>query len=63
MCNSPVTLGGGIAMQYGGLSGLISALKRPFSSQKSYHFFSIAPGSYVLASSSVMPRPLFYFFV
>src|SRR5687768_15949536 len=50
MCNTPVTLGGGITMVYGSrLSGLL--LKYFLSSQCWYHLFSMACGSKFLESS------------
>src|SRR4030067_597050 len=50
ICKDPVTFGGGMTMQYAGLSLFDSALKYSFSIQKSYHFFSISLGSYLFSS-------------
>jgi hypothetical protein len=46
MCSSPVTFGGGTAMEYFGLELLGSALKRRASSQRADHTGSTACGSY-----------------
>ncbi len=45
MCSAPVTFGGGMTMQKGGLSLESSAWKYPFSVQKRYHFDSASRGS------------------
>jgi len=44
-CSSPVTLGGGMTMTNGFRFGSTTGVKYPCSSQNSYHFFSICPGS------------------
>src|SRR5256885_8751833 len=48
MCSSPVTLGGGTAIEKRGLSLAASARKRPASSQRAYQRASTACGSYAV---------------
>ena len=45
MCNMPVTLGGGMTMEYAGLADVASAVKQFCFSQKSYHLSSTDCGS------------------
>jgi hypothetical protein len=48
MCKTPVTLGGGITMQYGSFSGFGTDLKKPWSIQYWYHLSSTRAGSYLV---------------
>ena len=43
--STPVTFGGGMTMEYAGLSDSGSAVKQPSASQYAYHFSSTACGS------------------
>ena len=54
MCNTPVTFGGGITIENGGLSLLLSALKNSLSSQNLYISASVLWASYTVANSSAM---------
>ena len=45
MCSIPVTLGGGMTIEYAGLGEAGLATKQFCFSQKSYHFSSTACGS------------------
>src|ERR1700722_2529564 len=51
--NTPVTLGGGMTMEYAGLRECASATKNFCSSQYAYHFSSTDCGSYVFEISGI----------
>src|SRR5690606_14861382 len=65
ICRTPVTLGGGITMQYGSLSRFGDDRKKPCSIQYRYHLSSTPAGSYfvdnILWGSSIILFPSFTF--
>ena len=56
MWSEPVTLGGGMTMQNGGLSLLSCARKKPCSSHHFAQCGSTCPGSYPLSRSAIVAR-------
>ena len=58
MCSSPVTLGGGTAIEYFGFGLAGSATKRRAFSQRADQPASMACGSYAVGMGSVMDVPL-----
>ena len=62
MCNTPVTFGGGITIENGGLSLLLSALKNSLSSQNLYISFSVLWASYTVANSSAILILISFYF-
>jgi len=57
MCNTPVTLGGGITTVYGSRSSGVE-LKNPFSNHHAYHLSSVDWGLYVLGNSIAINESL-----